>query len=99
MELIDLKLIFKSHYGKEREIAKPKTYNEIFDEINKFLEECNAKRTDGTSFKMHYVKMHVHEQRCLCIDVGSWTEFFHAELEDGESWPDDFPESLLPKEE
>ena len=43
------------------------------------------------------IKMHVHEQRCLCIDVGSWTEFFHAELEDGESWPNDFPESLLPK--
>lgn len=64
-----LKLIFKSK-GKERVIAEPSDIDEVFKEINKFLEEHN--------FKSYYTRMWEENGR-LKFDVGSYTEFFYVE--------------------
>lgn len=95
-----MKLIFINSYRNEREIAAPATYAEAFDEINKFVAECNSKkRPNEKKFEIYYYHLHLHENKTLCIDVGSHTEFFHLVREDNEDWPDDFPKEFLPKEE
>jgi hypothetical protein len=80
-----MKLIFENSYGKERVIANPKNREEVFDEINKFVDECNAKRTDGRPFKIYYINMYMVEDR-LKMDIGSHTEFMYVELEKNETW-------------
>ena len=89
-----MKLIFKNSYGKERVIANPKTLNETFDEIQNFIDECNAKRTYGKKFKAHYYNIHMRDDT-LCIDAGSWSEFFYLKCEKGEDWPTDIKETYL----
>ena len=64
-----MKLIFKSSNGKERIIAEPSNIDEVFNEINKFLDEHN--------FKSYYTRMWEENGR-LKFDVGSHTEFFYV---------------------
>ena len=65
-----MKLIFKNSRGKERVIAEPSTAEEIFKEINKFLDDHN--------FKSYYTRVWEEDGR-LKFDVGSHTEFFYVE--------------------
>ena len=65
-----MKLIFKNSRGKERVIAEPTNGDEIFKEINKFLDDHN--------FKSYYTRVWEENGR-LKFDVGSHTEFFYVE--------------------
>ena len=89
-----MKLIFRNSYDKERVIANPKTMDETFDEIRKFIDECNTKRIDGRKFKIYYYNIHMHNDT-LCIDARSHTEFFYLKREDEEDWPADIKENYL----
>ena len=62
-----MKLIFKNSRGKERVIAEPTNGDEIFKEINKFLDDHN--------FKSYYSRSWDNEDG-ITIDVGSHSEFF-----------------------
>lgn len=73
-----MKLVFENSYGKERVIAEVKDEEEAMKEINKFVDECNAKRTDGKTFEIYYIRSWKHDGRKI-FDVGSHTEFFILE--------------------
>jgi hypothetical protein len=72
-----MKLIFENSYGEERVIAEVKDENEAMKEIHKFIDECNAKRTDGKKFEIYYIRSWEHNGR-KTFDIGSYTEFFHV---------------------
>ena len=73
-----MKLIFENSYGEERVIAEPKDENEVIKCIHSFVDKCNAKRADGKTFKIYYIRTYEHNGR-KTFDVGSHTEFFHIE--------------------
>ena len=73
-----MKLIFENSHGQERIIAEIKDENEAFEEINKFVDNCNANRTDGKKFEIYYIRSWERNGR-KTFDVGSHTEFFHIE--------------------
>lgn len=74
-----MRLIFGDSYGNERIIASSQNEKEAIKEIYKFCEDRN--------FKIYYHRTWVTNNR-KCIDVGSWSEFFYIELEEGETWLD-----------
>lgn len=80
-----MKLIFENSNGVERVIANPNNEDEAMETIHAFVDECNAKRTDGKEFKIYYIRSWMEENRKK-YDCGSWSEFFYLELEDGEIW-------------
>ena len=71
-----MKLIFENSYGQERVIAEPNNDEEAFEAIHAFVDECNAKRTDGKNFRIYYIRSYEHNGR-KTFDIGSHTEFFH----------------------
>lgn len=71
-----MKLIFENSNGIERIIAEPKDEKEAWEEIHKFVEQCNTKRKDGRPFVIHYVRSWKNGNRTT-YDIGSHTEFFH----------------------
>lgn len=73
-----MKLIFENCNGVERVIANPNNEDEAMETIHAFVDECNAKRTDGKEFKIYYIRSYEHDGR-KTFDVGSHTEFFHLE--------------------
>lgn len=73
-----MKLIFETSYVQERVIAEVKDENEAIKEINKFIDDCNAKRTDGKKFEIYYIRSWEQDGRKK-FDVGSHTEFFYLE--------------------
>ena len=80
-----MNLIFRNSSGEERIIGNPKNREEVFDEINKFVNECNTKKIGSKPFEIYYVNMYMAENR-LKLDVGSWSEFFFCQLEQNETW-------------
>ena len=76
-----MKLIFENSYNQERVIAEVKDEEEAIKEINKFVDECNAKRTDGKEFKIYYIRSWEHDGRKI-YDVGSHSEFFYLEYDE-----------------
>ena len=80
-----MNLIFRNSYGKERIIGNPKNREEMVESINAFVDECNAKRTDGKPFKIYYMRMWKEENR-MKLDIGSHSEFMFVELEEDETW-------------
>ena len=72
-----LKFVNIENSSRTRVIANVKTEQEAFSEIHKFLEEHNYKSYYTRTWFHNNVKIH---------DVGSYTEFFHLELEDGEKF-------------
>jgi hypothetical protein len=79
-----MKLIFQNSYGEERVIAEVKDESEAIKEIHKFIDECNAKRTDGRTFEIYYIRSWQHGNRKV-FDLGSWSEFFLLELENNKT--------------
>jgi hypothetical protein len=71
-----MKLIFENSNGVERIIANPNNEEEAMEAIHAFVDECNAKRTDGKTFKIYYIRSYEHNGR-KTFDVGSHVEFFH----------------------
>ena len=74
-----LKFVNTYNSSRTRVIAQVKTEQEAFKEINKFLEEHN--------YKSYYTRVWC-EDNIKKYDVGSYTEFFHLELEEGEKFED-----------
>lgn len=60
---------FENSHGVRRVIGQAENGNEVFDIINKFLEEHN--------FKSYYVELYKADDEWV-IDVGSHTEFFYV---------------------
>ena len=73
-----MKLIFENSNGVERVIAYPNTEEGAMEAIHAFVDECNAKRTDGKEFKIYYIRSYEHNGR-KTFDIGSHTEFFYLE--------------------
>lgn len=71
-----MKLIFENSNGEERVIAEVKDEESAMEYIHAFVDECNAKRTDGKEFKIYYIRSWEHNRR-KTFDIGSHTEFFH----------------------
>lgn len=69
-----MKLYFKDSYGRRRMIDKPKTYNEANKMIYDF---CKAR-----DFRIYYIRNWI-ENGELVYDVGSHTEFFYLDNDDG----------------
>ena len=72
-------LWFQNSQGLEREIAKVNNFDEVFSEIDKFIEKCNTGRPIEKQFKRYYVRVYEEEGRTK-LDVGSWSEFFYTDL-------------------
>ena len=72
-----LKFVNTYNSSRTRVIARVKTEQEAFTEINKFLKAHN--------YKSYYTRIW-YEDNIKKYDVGSYTEFFHLELEDGEKF-------------
>ena len=72
-----MKLIFENSFKEERVIADVNNVTEIFNEINKFLDERN--------FKSDYSRVWFNDGR-MVIDVGSHTEFFLVDGYSEEEW-------------
>lgn len=75
-------LWFKNGAGVERVIATVKDWQDIWRAIDKFIDECNAKKPRGVKpFKSYYSRIWKDEDGRTIIDIGSHTEFFYTDLE------------------
>lgn len=74
---MNLWFVSSANSKSTRIIAKVKTEQEAFVEIHKFLEEHN--------YISYYTRIWFQDNVKI-YDVGSYTEFFHLELEDGEQF-------------
>ena len=74
-----MKLYFQNSFGEERLIAELQTEEEVMPEIYKFIDKCNAERTDIKPFKSYYTRTWLNRDGCKVFDVGSHTEFFILE--------------------
>ena len=72
---------FQNSSGDEREIGKSSDEKVIYQIINEFLTDHN--------YHSYYMRSWITEDQAKIVDVGSWSEFFHIYLEDGESWGND----------
>lgn len=73
-----LRFVSYSNPKGTRVIAKVNNEKEAFKEINKFLKERN--------YKSYYTRVWNVEENIKRHDVGSYTEFFDLELEEGEEF-------------
>ena len=71
-----MKLVFENSHGKEKVITEVENEEEAINEIYKFVDECNAKRTHGKNFEIYYIRSWEYNGK-KTYDVGSHTEFFH----------------------
>lgn len=72
-----MKLWFENDLGQKRVIADCRTLDQVYKEINKFIEECNAKKPAGVApFKSYYTRIWTTPEGWTKFDVGSHTEFF-----------------------
>lgn len=62
-----MKLYFKNYKGKEKLIATPQDYDDLWHEIHKYLDKMN--------FKSYYTRI-INRNEEFKIDYGSHTEFF-----------------------
>ena len=71
-----MKLWFEDANGNERVIAEANTWDEVHQEIKKFIDECNARKNGVRPFVCRYSNIYTREDGRTCIDVGSHVEFF-----------------------
>ena len=63
-----------------REIANCPNLEAVCEEIEKFINECNARKpAKATPFKSYYKRLWMTPEGLTKIDVGSHTEFFYWE--------------------
>ena len=75
-----MKLWFENSFGEERVIADCQTEQEVFQEINKFIDQCNERnKARGVKLFEHYYTRIWYSNGRTHYDVGSHTEFFHWE--------------------
>ena len=75
-------LIFQNSQGRERIIAQVHNYQDITNEIDKFIADANDKWPNKKPFKIYYIRTYNEDGRAK-FDVGSHTEFFFLDQE----WP------------
>ena len=64
------RVIFQNSRQEERQIGLADDIDHANKIINKFLDDHN--------FKSYYTRGWMENER-MCLDVGSWTEFFYIE--------------------
>ena len=72
-----MKLYFENSYGDWREIADCNS-SDVYTEIDKFIKKANKKNIKP--FKSAYVRSW-ESDGFIHYDVGSWTEFFHLQVD------------------
>ena len=72
-----MELQFKSS-GKRRTLGEVETLDDVYAEIQKFIDNANANKAEGErKFEWHYTRMYYAKEYGETIfDVGSHTEFF-----------------------
>ena len=73
-----MNLWFENRFGERRIIADCSTPDEVSRAIEKFINECNAKKNSSPYFKFYYTRCWP-EDSMVKYDVGSWSEFFYQE--------------------
>lgn len=74
-------LWFENHDGIEREVAQVANWKEVWETIDKFIADCNARKPKGAKpFVSYYSRVWTGSDGRTTIDVGSHTEFFHTDL-------------------
>lgn len=71
-----LHFINTNNSTRNRVIAQVSSEKEAYKEISKFLQEHN--------YKSYYTRTWYPKENIKRHDVGSWSEFFDLELEEGE---------------
>lgn len=71
-----LRFVNDNDATRTRIIAQVKSEKEAFKEISKFLEEHN--------YTSYYTRVWYPQENIKRHDVGSWSEFFDLELEEGD---------------
>ena len=74
------KLWFQNNNGEERVIAEVNNFDDVYKEIDKFIDRCNEGRPENKQFKIYYTRIYEENGRTK-LDVGSWSEFFYTDLE------------------
>lgn len=72
-------LWFENSNGEERLIAAVDNFADVFDCIDKFIEQCNEHKPKDKQFKSYYTRIYEVGGRTK-LDVGSHTEFFYTDL-------------------
>ena len=75
-----MKLYFENSQGMSRQIAECSTEQDVFVEINKFIENCNKHKSKNKQFKSHYTRSWIDDGKTW-FDVGSWSEYFYVDKE------------------
>ena len=65
-----MKLLYKDENDKLRFVSNPNSINEALQDINVYIKELNP------NFRIPYKRLGFEEKK-ICIDVGSWSEFFY----------------------
>lgn len=65
-----MKLTYKDRNDKLRFVSKPNSISEALQDINVYIKELNP------NFRIPYKRLGFEEDK-ICIDVGSWSEFFY----------------------
>lgn len=73
-----LRFVNNNNKTRTRVIAKVNSEKEAYEEISKFLQEHN--------YTSYYTRTWYPKENIKRHDVGSWSEFFDLELEEGETF-------------
>lgn len=65
-----MKLMYKDRKDKLRFVSNPSSINEALKDIDTYIKELNP------NFRIPYKKLNINEKE-ICVDVGSWSEFFY----------------------
>lgn len=65
-----MKLTYKDKNDKLRFVSKPNSISKALQDINVYIKELNP------NFRIPYKRLGFEEDK-ICIDVGSWSEFFY----------------------
>lgn len=69
---------FENYNREMREIGRCKSQKEAFKIIKDFLDDHNY-------HAFYYRTWYPEDAKEMCVDVGSWSEFFYIECEEGET--------------
>lgn len=76
-----MKLYFGNSTGPKREIADCANAQEVGQAIQKFVDDCNARKpAQASPFVIYYTRVW-REGAYIKYDVGSYSEFFYLETE------------------
>lgn len=65
-----MKLTYKDRNDKLRFVSNPNSIDEALNDINTYIIELNP------NFRIPYKRLNIDETG-ICVDVGSWSEFFY----------------------